>query len=699
MDIEELKDHISTYAVRIIEERGIKTLFPPQVEAVKAGLFTRKNMVIAIPTASGKTLLAELAMVREIIEGGKCLYVVPLRALAMEKYEEFRKWEKIGAKVGMSIGDYESRDEWLSENDIVVTTSEKADSLMRNRAGWLKDVTCLVVDEVHLLDSAKRGATLEILMAKMRKVCNPRIIALSATIPNADEIAAWLDAVCVKSDWRPVPLFEGIFFNGRLEFYADGVLTEQRKIGKDIMALVLDCLEQGGQVLVFDSTRRNAESTALKLAQRVFRYIDSNEDIAKAVLEENEGEMSQRLADCIRMGTAFHHAGLLNSQRTAVEKAFREGRVKVVVATPTLAAGVNLPARRVIIKSYHRFGGYASEPIKTIEYKQMVGRAGRPGLDERGEAVVIVRSNRSREEVLNRYIFGEVERITSKLGAENHLRFHTLALSSDFRSIDALENFFESTFFFHQNEISARYELERILLQLERWEMLEFGENSISVTELGDMVSRLYIDPLTGFMFYSELSKRDEFTEIAALHLICRTPDMENLYIKKSDDWVEEEAIAFMDELTYAPSPYSADYDWFLAEVKTAMCLHEWINESDEDEICEKYGIAPGDLMRVVETAEWLAYALSKIAAFINHAQKSFFSGLVKRIKYGVKEELLDLVEIKGIGRARARKLYTAGIRNRRELVENRQKAAVVIGKRVAEKAIAQIENDLKRGG
>ncbi len=690
MDVEELKDHISSYAVSTLKSNGIKTLFPPQVESIRGGLFTKKNMVIAIPTAGGKTLIAELAMIREFIDGGKCLYVVPLRALASEKYREFKKWEKIGAKIGLSMGDYESKDEWLGEKDIVVTTSEKADSLMRNKAGWLKNVSCLIVDEVHLLDSSKRGPTLEILISKMRKLCRPRIIALSATIPNAEEIASWLDAVCVKSEWRPVPLYEGVFFRGELELYLDGMLKERRKIGKDITALVLDCLKAEGQVLVFDSTRKNAEATAVKLAQKTHRYVDSNEDVARTVLEENEGEMSQKLADCIRMGTAFHHAGLLNSQREAVEKAFREGRIKIIAATPTLAAGVNLPARRVIIKSYHRFAGYASEPIKTLEYRQMAGRAGRPGLDERGEAIIFARSENARKEALETYILGDVERIMSKLGAENHFRFHTLSLASDFKSIDALEEFYKSTFFFHQNETSARYELERVVFQLENWGMIEVDE-SISVTELGDLVSGLYIDPMTGFIFHSELSKNNKISEISALHLLCRTPDMENLYVRKGDEWIEEEASALSEELTYTPPSYSVEYEWFLREVKTAMCLHDWINERDEDIICKKYGIAPGDLRRIVETAEWLAYALARISTFMNHPQKSSLSGLVRRIKYGVKEELLDLVELKGIGRIRARKLYSAGIKSRIDLMDKKRKAMALIGRKITEKAISQM--------
>ncbi len=330
MDVEELEDQLSKYVVGVLKKRGIKRLFPPQVEAIRRGLFGRRNMVIAIPTASGKTLIAELAMVKEVLEGGKCLYTVPLRALANEKFEEFRRWEEIGIEVGIATGDYESKDEWLSNRDIVVATAEKADSLLRNRASWIRDVTCLVVDEIHLIDSANRGAVLEVLIAKMRRI-NPelRIIALSATIPNAEEIAEWLDAELVRSDWRPVPLYEGVFVNGRLELYSNGIPVEIRKLGKSVEDLVEDCLKEGGQVLVFDSTRRNAENTALKLANMTSDYSDSGEleEIARLVLEENDGEMSRKLSKCIASGCAFHHAGLLNSQRAVVERAFREGKI------------------------------------------------------------------------------------------------------------------------------------------------------------------------------------------------------------------------------------------------------------------------------------------------------------------------------------------------------------------------------------
>jgi helicase len=681
--VEELSEYISSYGVRVLKDEGIEELFPPQAEVV-GKIFSSKNLLLAMPTAAGKTLLAELAMVREAIKGGKSLYVVPLRALASEKYESFKKWRKIGLRIGISTGDYEARDEHLADCDIIVTTSEKADSLIRNRAGWIRSITCLVIDEIHLLDSEKRGATLEILVTKMRKMNNTlRIIGLSATAPNVDEIADWLDAEYYASDWRPVPLYEGILCGNSLEIFSDYGFSNSAR--KKFEELVEEIVAEGGGVLVFESTRKGAERTAVKLSEITGKYV-KNEWIERVLLEENEGEMSRKLAECAKKGSAFHHAGLLNGQRKIVEDAFRNGDIKVVVATPTLAAGVNLPARRVVIRSIYRFDGF-SRRIKVAEYKQMAGRAGRPGMDEYGEAILCV-SARDREMAVQRYIFGEPENITSKLGVETHLRFHSLSIICDgyAKTIEELEDFFADTFFFKQNEISLSYELERVVRQLENWKMIK-EEDVLVPTKLGMLVSKLYIDPLTGFIFHDVLS-RGEVSDIGALHLICRTPDMERLSVRKSDSWVEDEAFRLRNELTYYPSDFSAEYDWFLSEVKTALCLKDWIEEMDEDRICERYSIAPGDLRRIIETAEWLSNAMSRIAEEVGN---NSIAGLTERIKYGVRGELLDLVRVKYVGRVRARKLYDAGITNLEDIIKNKERVERLIGKGIAAKVFEQL--------
>jgi helicase len=224
---------------------------------------------------------------------------------------------------------------------------------------------------------------------------------------------------------------------------------------------------------------------------------------------------------------------------------------------------------------------------------------------------------------------------------------------------------------------------------LEDWEMIIF-DDIITVKELGEIVSRLYIDPMTGYIIYNTLNKKDTFSELDTLLLLCRTPDMENLYIKKSDGWIEDS----VDEVdpSLVPNPATADYDWFLREMKTSLMVKDWVNEVDEEEICKKYGVYPGDIRRIVENAEWLSHSLSRISEFLNHPEKSLFADFEKRIKFGIKGELVSLIELKGIGRVRARKLYNAGIRTKKDVLDNRIKLSSLIGKRTAEKLISSLE-------
>ncbi|MFN3384090.1 MAG: DEAD/DEAH box helicase [Archaeoglobaceae archaeon] len=682
MKIESLKDKISSYAVEVLKENGIKELFPPQ-ELALPYVFNRENLILAVPTASGKTLVAEIAMVCEILRGGKCLYITPLRALANEKFENFKKWEKIGIRVGISTGDYESIDAHLANSDIVVTTAEKADSLLRNRSFWLRDVTCLVVDEIHLLDSDDRGHVLEVFITKMRKM-KPDIwiLGLSATVPNVAEIADWLNAKFVQSDWRPVPLFYGIFCDNTLEMFKDGFTMKRTARLEEI---VEDCVSNGEGVLIFESTRKSAESLALKLSD-ISAKLCNCDDLAEEILDENDGEMSKKLAECVRKGSAFHHAGLLSGQRRIVEDAFRKGRIKILVSTPTLAAGVNLPARRVIIKSLYRYEGY-SRKIKVSEFKQMAGRAGRPGMDEIGEAIVVV-SKKDREIAIEKFIKGESEKVISKLAVESKLRFHCLSLICDgFNDFEEIKEFFNATLFAKQSDF-PEFEILRVIRQLENWEMVKVKEK-ITPTKLGSLVSKLYIDPLTGFIFYDCAKRFDELSEIAALHVICRTPDMERLSLRKGDDWIEDLAFKLREELTYVPSEYSIDYEWFLGEFKTALCIYDWINELNENEICEKFLIAPGDLKRLCETAEWLAHAFTRITSEFGKK----FPNLEARIRYGVKEELLELVSIRNIGRVRARKLYNSGIKTKSDVLANPRKVANLIGEKIAEKVLRDIDS------
>ena len=219
MNISKYKDKIPEKIYHEIEKRGFKELRPAQIKSINAGLFDDKNLLVCTPTASGKTLVAEFAFLNAILhDKGKAVYVVPLRALASEKFKAFKK-DYPGIKTAISSGDIDSADSFLEKYDLIITTSEKFDSLIRHKAPWLRQVKTVIIDEVHLLNDPSRGPTLEVLITILRSILkNLQLIALSATIGNPKELAEWLGAELVLDDWRPVRLDKGVYLNGEVEF-------------------------------------------------------------------------------------------------------------------------------------------------------------------------------------------------------------------------------------------------------------------------------------------------------------------------------------------------------------------------------------------------------------------------------------------------------------------------------------------------
>ncbi len=220
MDLKSIKGDVPIRLYDILE-REITRLRPAQEKSIKKGLLEGRNLLVCTPTASGKTLIAELAALKSIVEGrGKSIYIVPLKALASEKYKDFkRKYGEI-AKIVLSIGDTDSADPYLAEYDLIIVTAEKLDSLIRHHASWLSNVKTIIIDEIHLLNDPQRGPTLEVLITLLKELLKKsQIIALSATIGNAQELAEWLNADLVVDEWRPVKLHKGIYYEGEIEFY------------------------------------------------------------------------------------------------------------------------------------------------------------------------------------------------------------------------------------------------------------------------------------------------------------------------------------------------------------------------------------------------------------------------------------------------------------------------------------------------
>ncbi|MEM2719160.1 MAG: DEAD/DEAH box helicase, partial [Candidatus Bathyarchaeia archaeon] len=248
---------------RVLAEEGIRELFPPQADAIRAGALEGRNLLLASPTASGKTLVAELCALKHVLENnGKVLYLAPLKALANEKYEEFKKYSVIRkpdggyVSVGISTGDFDSSDPWLGKFDIIVTTNEKCDSLLRHRAPWISEISLVIADEVHLLNDVERGPTLEVVLARLMQL-NPNIqvLALSATVKNYDEIAEWLGAKAITTEWRPVKLREGVLLDDEVQFRDGGSIKVNRLVKDLSINLALHAVKQGGQALIFASSR------------------------------------------------------------------------------------------------------------------------------------------------------------------------------------------------------------------------------------------------------------------------------------------------------------------------------------------------------------------------------------------------------------------------------------------------------------
>jgi helicase len=690
LEIEDLISWLPQQAVELCRKRGIEELYPPQAEAIERGLLEGRNMLLAMPTASGKTLLAELAMLKAALAGKRSLYIVPLRALAAEKYESFRRYRELGIEVGISTGDFDKRDERLGKNQIIIATSEKADSLIRNGAAWIKDLAVLVADEIHLLNDPERGPTLEMTITKLLRL-NPgiQIIGLSATVANSREVADWLKADVVISDWRPIALREGIICRGKMVFQ-DGVAELEAK-RDEALALVKDTLAQEAQMLIFESSRRNAEALASKLSSQISLANPQLDQLKESILATGESETARRLAACVSQGVAFHHAGLLPEQRSLVEQAFRDSRIKVIASTPTLAAGLNLPARRVLIKSYKRYEyGQGMVPIPVIEYRQMAGRAGRPGLDPYGESFLLAKDASEMQNLMETYVLGSPEEIWSKLASESALRTHILStIASGFAAnVEELADFISTTFYAHQqNPWQLDSTLERVLSFLAESGMIE-NEEALVPTPLGRLVSRLYVDPLSAVIMIEGIGKKS-LSDLSLLHLIAMTPDMELLYVQAADRWLEE----FIDE-HFEELHGEENYDFLLRQAKTAAMLRDWISEVKEDQISDRYRIGPGDIRRTAETAQWLMHSLAELARHLELGAGYKADQLATRIQYGAGSDLLTLLELKGIGRVRARKLYQAGYTSLDKLKSaDPSRMVELLGPKIAEKVRAQLKD------
>ncbi len=783
--------------ISLLKQRKIHNLYPIQWQAIKAGL-RNTNLIISIPTASGKTLIAEILALEKLFKlkkqktntsvskPKKILYLTSLKALALEKFQEFKKsWSNFGLKVGISTSDIDQIDYKIFHNDLIILTNEKANSILRNDITKIQDLAMVICDEIHLINDENRGITLEFLLTLIKHL-NPttQIIGLSATIKNAHELSDWLNAELINSDWRPIELKEGFFIDGKIHFNDDTIrYINQKPNYDDIANLTVDMVEEGGQVLIFTNSRRNTIKLAEDLYQKVELHSTIEEkkkftqisELFKKECNDNT-EISRKLCKFLKGGTAFHHAGLSFPQLKFIIEYYSKKKIKLICCTPTLAAGVNTPARRVIIKSLNRYSAQKGNIfIPIMEYKQMAGRAGRPGYDPYGEVVIVGKNPTKLTQQALTYINGKPENIFSKMDNNNQLQSHILSLivSKSANSINKIFDFLLNSLYYTQlkkgtikssnnnqikeNKISSSINIEQKIKNFQKrkspilnshgkrtdplnlplisenlfttaseyWEKSKklnlneksknensqyqnnqdnlkaninqkvqsiidyFLENNliqnlhqendkihdhiIFASVLGKICSQTYISPQDAIQINQDLNlsqklvknKVIKLNSISWLNLIARLESIQKYYLRKEEypriiNFVEKNSkCLIIDHLCTFDSPNFPD---FAKNIKMTMILRDWISEIPEKEIAESYYIGIGDIFRIVNNAKWLVRSLYKIAQIYPSSDQLLnIKSLSQRISYGIKSSLIPLVELKGIGRIKARKLYQAG--------------------------------------
>jgi len=639
---------------------AIEELNPAQQAVIDAGfLDDPENFIIAIPTASGKTLLGVMAALSTILKGGKVVYAVPLLSIQNEKVKEFEEFSKHGIKVGKHP----------SSSDLAVMVFESYDALTRFSWNTLSEVDLLIVDEFHMIGEYSRGPTIECAITRSRTL-NPtmRVIALSATLQNMEELSTWLRARVVEHDYRPVPLFKEVL---NCEEYGT-------KNKNDVILRILkDSMDESSQALVFVSTRRFTESLANYLAGKIKRIIPKEKKkdfktVAEKILDvpRRRGslptEVCLKLAECAENGMAFHHAGLFDRQKEIIEEEFRAGNLLMITATPSLMYGVNLPSKNVVIRDYTRWTSQGPQPIPVFDYLQMSGRAGRPGYDREGYSYLIGKTLPEAEQLQYQYIYGDVEATNSRLLENRDAVFRQIisqVAAGMAKNLEELMEFFKDTFSGFQmthSEFSSlfasdtlEYQVKEALDFLMEHGMIQAVPDGLRATAFGMLIAKSNYTVQTAVRLKEFARSGGEFDMSRLVYEICRTPDLIPISLKgrKSRDPVRE-------RLNRA-GLFVVDVG---NEEATAATLMEWMDERSEYEIENAFNVYAASTRRAAYEASLLVKFHRDICQILSiYTGLDAMETLSARLYYGVKEELLPLVVgIKRLGRRRARALVDA---------------------------------------
>ena len=658
-----------------------------QRAALPAVLDSDDNVVVSAPTASGKTALAELAICRTLRRGGTALFLAPLRALTNEKEDEWERFESLGYSVYVVTGERDLNPRRAERADILVMTPEKADSATRKhdspRYSFVTDVDCCVIDEVHLLDSDERGAVLEVTVARLRRLCDPRVVALSATMSNVGDVADWLDAPvdCTfqfGDDYRPVPLHAGV------ETYAHGDNAFADKYRRLYRALDLaePHITDGGQALAFVASRqdtvRAAEKARDELAERdVDVGARGDYDFHTDAQELQNETLRQSVVD----GVGFHHAGLSKADKDRVEEWFRAGKIQLLFSTSTLAWGVNLPARCVVIRDTKHHDPLEGEvDMSPLDILQMLGRAGRPGYDDAGYAHVVCDGSDA-----DRYrrLLEDGKPIESRLAGELDAHLNAEIALGVIDDLEDVMGWLETTFYYARAESAPdRYDAgdslrERASSTLERLVEDGFVEQSgleIEPTPLGRLASQYYLRLETAAAFHRLCERTESLDEGAVLRTVADAAEFDSVSARR------DEREAFGAVLGGEGDDLEAGNRKVLAILRAGMD-----------------GTTPGEL----QSDAWVirrnaVRMLAALRAFCERFAAPRDASLVRRVEarveHGVSASAVGLTAVDGVGSGRASKLASEGLTTPADLRDAGADGLVAAGlsEGVAERVLEQ---------
>ncbi|MDR0912598.1 MAG: DEAD/DEAH box helicase [Methanobrevibacter sp.] len=680
----------------IIEESYpyIKKLNPAQQTVVDSGyLENNSNYIIAIPTASGKTVLGVMAALKSLLDGGKVAYLAPLISLQNEKLKEFEVFEEFDIKVGRHP----------NYADLSVMVFESFDAITRFSWDTLREVDTIIIDEFHMIGEFSRGPTLECAITRA-KIINPtlRIIALSATLNNIDEIKSWLNSEVIIHNYRPVPLQKEIL---NTEMFST---TNKNEVVRKVVEKAID---DESQVLSFVSTRRFTESLSSYVADKIKRKIPEHQkktfkEIADKILEVPKKKGSLPTSTCIKLaesvsnGCAFHHAGLFNEQKEIIEDEFRNRNLLMISATPSLMYGVNLPSKTVVIRDYTRWTSQGPQMIPVFDYLQMSGRAGRPQYDNEGFSYIVAKSLDEAETLYEKYVNGTVEDTNSKLIENKDAVYKQIIgqiASSLSKTPDEITDFFKKTFYGHQmtnNEKmssfadeSLKYEIDNSLEFLISNGIIQATPDGLKVTKLGDLIAKSNYTVETAIKLSEYTKTIDQFNEYEILYQLSKCPDLPLISFKgrKSKDPVRDKL---------------SSHGLFAVDIgnseATTVSIIEWIDERNESEIENAYNVYSASTRRSAYDASMLIKFLKNILEILGKYKYSQNLDILSaRLYYGIKKDIIPLVvSVKRLGRKRARAVISAFGSDLKEQNANSFKKIDGIGEKLAEKLEIFVKNN-----